>query len=78
MEAVRKASQEEDRIVRAKEAAYLMGTSIPSIHRWVQQGLFPRPVKIVKGVRAAGWKLSTIRKLMAEAEPEEIGMESVQ
>lgn len=54
-----------DRLIRIDEVRQLLGNpSIPSIYRWMQRGLFPRPQRI--GLRGVGWKLSDVMRFVDE------------
>lgn len=47
-----------DRFLRLKEVAFTTGCSRSSIYLKIQQGLFPKPIKI--GTRASRWRESEV------------------
>jgi prophage regulatory protein len=55
-----------DRFMRAEEVAGLMGISKPTLIRWADKGVFPKPVKI--GPRAVGWRESVVDAYMVSRE----------
>ena len=46
--------------LRRKEVLARYNVSNPTLYRWIRAGLFPRPVKLVKGGAASGWRLSAL------------------
>lgn len=55
-----------DRIVRPREAARLLGSSVPSLYRWCREGRLPRPTRFGPG--SSGWRLSVLEAFLRRAE----------
>lgn len=53
-----------DRILRFPEVVAKVNRPRSSIYLMINQGLFPKPVKI--GARAVGWRASTVDAWLAE------------
>jgi predicted DNA-binding transcriptional regulator AlpA len=57
----------QDRIARPQEAALILGyKSRQSLYDLVSAGLLERPIKI--GLRASGWRVSTLNAFLARRE----------
>lgn len=54
------------RIVRKPEVLALIGVSSASLHRWVNEGRFPSPVKL--GPNSVGWRESDLRDWLESRE----------
>lgn len=52
----------QERFVRMPEAEKISGKSRSTIYRGIEDGSFPKPVKI--GQRAIGWRISDLEKWM--------------
>lgn len=50
--------QEEKRIYRMTEVIGMYGVSKPTLYRMMNQGRFPRPIKLSK--RAVGWTATSL------------------
>lgn len=48
-----------DRIVRLPELIEVIGLSAATLYRWMDEGQFPRPVKL--GPNSVGWRSSVIQ-----------------
>ena len=53
---------EDERLLRVKEVASLIGVSRSTIYRMVEAGQFPQPIRI--GPRASRWRLSEVLEWM--------------
>ena len=53
-------NQKSNRILRMKDLPAKVGYRPSTIYALVAEGKFPKPVKIVAGGRAAGWKETQI------------------
>jgi prophage regulatory protein len=56
----------EDRYLRIKDVVAMLSISRSSIYRMVQEGKFPKQIKLTE--RTAVWKLSAINAWVAERE----------
>lgn len=56
----------EDRYLRIKDVVEMLSISRSSIYRMVQEGKFPKQIKLTE--RTAVWKLSAINAWVAERE----------
>ena len=52
-----------DRLIKRAELLTMIPLSAPTMYRHLQQGLFPRPVRI--GTRHVAWRLSAVEAWMA-------------
>lgn len=55
-----------DRVIRLQELKNKIGLSKSAIYNGVDKGTFPPPIKL--GVRAVGWRLSSINAWIEAAE----------
>lgn len=53
-----------DRILRSKEVVRMTGLSVSTHNRLIQEGVFPKPIRIAK--QAVGWLQSDITNFIAE------------
>ena len=60
-------------ILRAKDVVELVGVSKNTIHNWINQGIFPKPIKL--GPRAVGWRSEQIEDWLHERAKLEEGYE---
>lgn len=49
----------DDRLYRLKEVKDRVGTSVASLYRWMDEGIFPRPIQI--GPKAVRWSGKSLR-----------------
>ena len=56
-----------DRLLRRKEVEAVTGLSTTSIYKYMNAGIFPRPVKFATG--AVRWRLSAVQAWIAAQEP---------
>ena len=56
------------KILKAGEVAKILRISKPTLYRWCAEGKFPKPIKIVKGGKSAGWLSTTIDKHLENLE----------
>lgn len=61
-----KAAIDNDRVIRLQELKNKIGLSKSAIYNGVDKGTFPPPIKL--GVRAVGWRLSSINAWIEAAE----------
>ena len=52
----------EERLLRVKDTAKLIGVSRSTVYRMVDDGQFPQPIRI--GTRASRWRLSEVMQWM--------------
>lgn len=57
----------DDRLLRCPDVMARVGLSRTQLYLAVQQGRFPRPVRI--GLKAVAWRLSDVLAWMASREP---------
>lgn len=57
---------QEDRYIRIKELATILGIGKSTIYRLVKDGKFPKQIKLTE--RAAVWKLSAINSWIKDKE----------
>ena len=48
------------RFVRRKEVLARYGITNSTLYRWIEEGRFPAPVKLVEGAKASGWPLEEL------------------
>jgi prophage regulatory protein len=48
------------RFLRRKEILARYGITNSTLYRWIEEGRFPAPVKLVLGGKASGWPLEEI------------------
>jgi len=58
--------QTADRILRMKDLPSKVGYQPSTIYGLIAQGRFPRPIKILPGGRAAGWRETQIDNWIEE------------
>lgn len=56
----------DDRILRMKDLPSKVGYQPSTIYGLIAQGKFPRPIKILRGGRAAGWRETQIDNWIEE------------
>jgi prophage regulatory protein len=58
----------QQQILRPKQAAAYLGTSLPTLYRWCAAGRFPAPIKL--GARSSGWFREELDEFLAERKAE--------
>jgi prophage regulatory protein len=48
------------RFLRRKEVLARYGITNSTLYRWIEEGRFPAPVKLVEGGKASGWILEEL------------------
>lgn len=52
-----------DRLINIKEVSYMMGLKRATIYKWINEGKFPRPLKV--GEKASRWKRNEILEFIS-------------
>lgn len=54
------------RFLRRKEILARYGVTNSTLYRWIEEGKFPKPLKLVPGGKASGWPIEEIEALERE------------
>ena len=66
IDVARKIELDSERIVRMEELLRRLQISRATVYRWLDEGRFPRPVRL--GERTIGWKESSLAGWLADRE----------
>ena len=57
---------EGQKILRRPAVLEMIGVSVPTLYRWMDKGLFPRPVRL--GPQAVGWRSADVDEWLSSRE----------